>query len=163
MKDFILRNSERVLALLLTGIFLALLYFGNQKGLHLWFESGRESGSLGLVTGIFIVFLLGLIAIIWILTDRFLLFVLTKMGYYSEDWSKVVGVIIGKRIAKAPRTRANHFLVLRLVTLNVTFSSANLTLIFLKKVIAFGYGKSECIIKDVSSALFTNSLIDIRQ
>ncbi len=62
MKDFILRNSERVLALLLTGIFLALLYFGNQKGLHLWFESGRESGSLGLVTGIFIVFLLGLIA-----------------------------------------------------------------------------------------------------
>ncbi|MFR6600551.1 MAG: hypothetical protein ACLUSV_08465 [Streptococcus sp.] len=50
MKDFILRNSERFLALLLTGIFLALLYFGNQKGLHLWFESGRESGSLGLVT-----------------------------------------------------------------------------------------------------------------
>ena len=89
MKDFILRNSERVFALLLTGIFLALLYFGNQKGLHLWFESGRESGSLGLVTGIFIVFLLGLIAIICILTDRFLLFVLTKMGYYSEDWSKV--------------------------------------------------------------------------
>ena len=82
MKDFILRNSERVFALLLTGIFLALLYFG-------------------------------LIAIIWILTDRFLLFVLTKMGYYSEDWSKVVGVIIGKRIAKAPRTRANHFLVVK--------------------------------------------------
>ena len=113
MKDFILRNSERVFALLLTGIFLALLYFGHQKGLHLWFESGRESGSLGLVTGIFIVFLLGFIAIIWILTDRFLLFVLTKMGYYSEDWSKVVGVIIGKRIAKAPRTRANHFLVVK--------------------------------------------------
>ena len=66
-----------------------------------------------MVTGIFIVFLLGLIAIIWILTDRFLLFVLTKMGYYSEDWSKVVGVIIGKRIAKAPRTRANHFLVVK--------------------------------------------------
>lgn len=35
------------------------------------------------------------------------------MGYYSEDWSKVVGVIIGKRIAKAPRTRANHFLVVK--------------------------------------------------
>ena len=111
MNDFILRNSERVLALLLTGIFLALLYFGNQKGLHLWFDSGRESGSLGLVTGIFIFFALALSAGIWILTDRFLLFVLTKMGYYSEDWSKVVGVIIGKRIAKAPRTRANHFLV----------------------------------------------------
>ena len=61
MKDFILRNIERVFSLLLTGIFLALLYFGNEKGLHLWFESGRESGSLGLVTGIFIVFLLGLI------------------------------------------------------------------------------------------------------
>lgn len=29
MKDFILRNSERVFVLLLTGIFLALLYFGN--------------------------------------------------------------------------------------------------------------------------------------
>ena len=35
------------------------------------------------------------------------------MGYYSEDRSKVVGVIIGKRIAKAPRTRANHFLVVK--------------------------------------------------
>ena len=29
MKDFILRNIERVFSLLLTGIFLALLYFGN--------------------------------------------------------------------------------------------------------------------------------------
>ena len=113
MKDFILRNSERVFVLLLTGIFLALLYFGNQKGLHLWFDSGRESGSLGLVTGIFIFFTIALSAGIWIVTDRFLLFVLTKMGYYSEDWSKVVGVIIGKRIAKAPRTRANHFLVVK--------------------------------------------------
>ena len=56
MKDFILRNIERVFSLLLTGIFLALLYFGNEKGLHLWFDSGRESGSLGLVTGIFIFF-----------------------------------------------------------------------------------------------------------
>ena len=113
MKDFILRNSERVLALLLTGIFLALLYFGNEKGLHLWFDSGRESGSLGLVTGIFIFFVLTLSAGIWILTDRFLLFILTKMGYYSEDWSKVVGVIVGKRIAKAPRTSTNHFLVVK--------------------------------------------------
>ena len=50
MKDFILRNIERVFSLLLTGIFLALLYFGNEKGLHLWFDSGRESGNLGLVT-----------------------------------------------------------------------------------------------------------------
>ena len=113
MKDFILRNSERVLALLLTGIFLALLYFGNEKGLHLWFDSGRESGSLGLVTGIFIFFVLALSSGIWILTDKFLLFILTKMGYYSEDWSKVVGVIIGKRIAKAPRTSTNHFLVVK--------------------------------------------------
>ena len=113
MKDFILRNSERVFALLLTGIFLALLYFGNQKGLHLWFESGRESGSLGLVTGIFIFFVLALSSGIWILTDKFLLFILTKMGYYSEDWSKVVGVIVGKRIAKAPRTSTNHFLVVK--------------------------------------------------
>lgn len=113
MKDFILRNSERVFALLLTGIFLALLYFGNQKGLHLWFESGRESGSLSLVMGIFIFFTLALSAGIWIVTDRFLLFVLTKIGYYSEEWSKVVGVITGKRIAKAARTRANHFLVVK--------------------------------------------------
>ena len=45
MKDFILRNIERVFSLLLTGIFLALLYFGNEKGLHLWFDSGRESGT----------------------------------------------------------------------------------------------------------------------
>ena len=104
MKDFILRNIERVFSLLLTGIFLALLYFGNEKGLHLWFDSGRESGSLGLVTGIFIFF---------VLTDKFLLFILTKMGYYNEDWSKVVGVIIGKRIAKAPRTSTNHFLVVK--------------------------------------------------
>ena len=113
MKDFILRNSERVLALLLTGIFLEHKKKRKQKKKQQWFESWCERGSLGLVTGIFIVFLLGLIAIIWILTDRFLLFVLTKMGYYSEDWSKVVGVIIGKRIAKAPRTRANHFLVVK--------------------------------------------------
>ena len=113
MKDFILRNIERVFSLLLTGIFLALLYFGNEKGLHLWFDSGRESGSLGLVTGIFIFFVLALSSGIWIVTDRFLLFVLTKIGYYNEDWSKVVGVIIGKRIAKAPRTRANHFLVVK--------------------------------------------------
>ena len=113
MKDFILRNSERVLALLLTGIFLALLYFGNEKGLHLWFDSGRESGNLGLVTGVFIFFVLALSAGVWILTDKFLLFILTKMGYYSEDWSKVVGVIIGKRIAKAPRTSTNHFLVVK--------------------------------------------------
>ena len=35
------------------------------------------------------------------------------MGYYSEDWSKVVGVIVGKRIAKAPRTSTNHFLVVK--------------------------------------------------
>lgn len=89
MKDFILRNIERVFSLLLTGILLALLYFGNQKGLNLWFNSGRESGSLGLVTGIFIFFVLALSAGIWILTDKFLLFVLTKMGYYSEEWSKV--------------------------------------------------------------------------
>lgn len=75
------------------------------------------------------------------------------MGYYSEDRSKVVGVIIGKRIAKAPRTRANHFLVVKVGDTKRNFSSANLTLIFLKRVIAFGYGKSECIIKDVSSAL----------
>ena len=100
MKDFILRNSERVFALLLTGIFLALLYFGNQKGLHLWFESGRESGSLGLVTGIFIVFLLGLIAIIWILTDRFLLFVLTKMGYYSEDGLRLLASSLERELPK---------------------------------------------------------------
>lgn len=113
MKDFILRNIERVFSLLLTGIFLTLLYFGNEKGLHLWFDSGRESGSLGLVTGIFIFFVLALSSGIWIVTDRFLLFVLTKIGYYNEDWSKVVGVIIGKRIAKAPRTRANHFLVVK--------------------------------------------------
>ena len=113
MKDFILRNIERVFSLLLTGIFLALLYFGNEKGLHLWFDSGRESGSLGLVTGIFIFFVLALSSGIWIVTDRFLLFVLTKIGYYNQDWSKVVGVIIGKRIAKAPRTRANHFLVVK--------------------------------------------------
>ena len=113
MKDFILRKIERVFSLLLTGIFLALLYFGNEKGLHLWFDSGRESGSLGLVTGIFIFFVLALSSGIWIVTDRFLLFVLTKIGYYNEDWSKVVGVIIGKRIAKAPRTRANHFLVVK--------------------------------------------------
>ena len=113
MKDFILRNIERVFSLLLTGILLALLYFGNQKGLHLWFASGRESGSLGLVTGIFIFFVLALSSGIWILTDKFLLFILTKMGYYSEDWSKVVGVIIGKRIAKAPRTSTNHFLVVK--------------------------------------------------
>ncbi len=113
MKDFILRNIERVFSLLLTGIFLALLYFGNEKGLHLWFDSGRESGSLGLGTGIFIFFVLALSSGIWIVTDRFLLFVLTKIGYYNEDWSKVVGVIIGKRIAKAPRTRANHFLVVK--------------------------------------------------
>ena len=113
MKDFILRNIERVFSLLLTGIFLALLYFGNEKGLHLWFDSGRESGSLGLVTGIFIFFVLALSSGIWIVTDRFLLFVLTKIGYYNEDWSNVVGVIIGKRIAKAPRTRANHFLVVK--------------------------------------------------
>ena len=113
MKDFILRNIERVFSLLLPGIFLALLYFGNEKGLHLWFDSGRESGSLGLVTGIFIFFVLALSSGIWIVTDRFLLFVLTKIGYYNEDWSKVVGVIIGKRIAKAPRTRANHFLVVK--------------------------------------------------
>ena len=113
MKDFILRNIERVFSLLLTGIFLALLYFGNEKGLHLWFDSGRESGSLGLVTGIFTFFVLALSSGIWIVTDRFLLFVLTKIGYYNEDWSKVVGVIIGKRIAKAPRTRANHFLVVK--------------------------------------------------
>lgn len=113
MKDFILRNSERVLALLLTGILLALLYFGNQKGLHLWFESGRESGSLSLVMGIFIFFTLALSAGIWIVTDRFLLFVLTKIGYYNEDWTKVVGVIIGKRIAKAARTSTNHFLVVK--------------------------------------------------
>ena len=89
MKDFILRNIERVFSLLLTGIFLALLYFGNEKGLHLWFDSGRESGSLGLVTGIFIFFVLALSSGIWIVTDRFLLFVLTKIGYYNEDWSKV--------------------------------------------------------------------------
>ena len=113
MKDFILRNSERVFTLLLTGILLSLLYFGNQKGLHLWFDSGRESGSLGLVTGIFIFFVLALSSGIWILTDKFLLFILTKMGYYSEDWSKVVGVIVGKRIAKAPRTSTNHFLVVK--------------------------------------------------
>ena len=113
MKDFILRNIERVFSLLLIGIFLALLYFGNEKGLHLWFDSGRESGSLGLVTGIFIFFVLALSSGIWILTDKFLLFILTKMGYYSEDWSKVVGVIIGKRIAKAPRTSTNHFLVVK--------------------------------------------------
>lgn len=113
MKDFILRNIERVFSLLLTGILLALLYFGNQKGLNLWFNSGRESGSLGLVTGIFIFFVLALSAGIWILTDKFLLFVLTKMGYYSEEWSKVVGVITGKRIAKAPRTSSNHFLVVK--------------------------------------------------
>ena len=75
MKDFILRNIERVFSLLLTGIFLALLYFGNEKGLHLWFDSGRESGSLGLVTGIFIFFALALSAGIWILTDKFLLFI----------------------------------------------------------------------------------------
>jgi len=31
MKDFILRNIERVFSLLLTGIFLALLYFGMRK------------------------------------------------------------------------------------------------------------------------------------
>ena len=113
MKDFILRNIERVFSLLLTGIFLALLYFGNEKGLHLWFDSGRESGSLGLVTGIFIFFVLALSSGIWILTDKFLLFILTRMGYYSEDWSKVVGVIVGKRIAKAPRTSTNHFLVVK--------------------------------------------------
>ena len=113
MKDFILRNIERVFSLLLTGIFLAQLYFGNEKGLHLWFDSGRESGSLGLVTGIFIFFVLALSSGIWILTDKFLLFILTKMGYYSEDWSKVVGVIVGKRIAKAPRTSTNHFLVVK--------------------------------------------------
>lgn len=113
MKDFILRNIERVFSLLLIGIFLALLYFGNEKGLHLWFDSGRESGSLGLVTGIFIFFVLALSSGIWILTDKFLLFILTKMGYYSEDWSKVVGVIVGKRIAKAPRTSTNHFLVVK--------------------------------------------------
>ena len=107
MKDFILRNIERVFSLLLTGIFLALLYFGNEKGLHLWFDSGRESGNLGLVTGVFIFFVLALSAGVWILTDKFLLFILT------EDWSKVVGVIIGKRIAKALRTSTNHFLVVK--------------------------------------------------
>ena len=100
MKDFILRNSKRVFTLLLTGILLSLLYFGNQKGLHLWFESGRESGSLSLVMGIFIFFTLALSAGIWIVTDRFLLFVLTKIGYYNEDWSKVVGVIIGRELPK---------------------------------------------------------------
>jgi len=72
MKDFILRNIERVFSLLLTGIFLALLYFGNEKGLHLWFDSGRESGSLGLVTGIFIFFVLALSSPLCLNQDRLL-------------------------------------------------------------------------------------------
>lgn len=35
------------------------------------------------------------------------------MGYYREEWLKVVGVITGKRIAKVARTSTNHFLVVK--------------------------------------------------
>ena len=84
------------------------------------------------------------------------------MGYYSEDWSKVVGVIVGKRIAKAPRTSTNHFLVVKVGEAKRNFFVSRDDFYTLEKVIAFGYGKSECIIKDMSSALITNLLRDIR-
>ena len=85
------------------------------------------------------------------------------MGYYSEDRSKVVGVIIGKRIAKAPRTRANHFLVVKVGDTKRNFFVSQSNFNILEKGDSLWLRKSECIIKDVSSALFTNSLIDIRQ
>ena len=82
------------------------------------------------------------------------------MGYYSEDCSKVVGVIIGKRIAKALRTSTNHFLVVKVGEAKRNFFVSRDDFYTLEK--AFGYGKSECIIKDVSFALITNLLRDIR-